>query len=251
MRRFDEQVVLITGAASGIGRASAMAFAAEGAHVALADIDSARLAEAAADLRDARVMSVSGDLSEEPTARQAVEKTVHEFGRLDVLCNSAGMDFAAGMEATAGEDWDRVTAVNERTTFLLCKYAIPFMLARGGGAIINIASGAALHPVPGRPAYTASKGAIVALTRSLALDFAPHIRVNCVCPGAVDTPMLQTLLDRAPDPAAARAALIARYPLARLAEASDIAHAVLFLASREASFITGATLAVDGGRTMH
>src|SRR2546426_11564585 len=142
--------------------------------------------------------------------------------------------------------------VNVKAMFLLAKHVVPHMTRTGGGSIINVASATALIPIASRPAYNASKGAVIALTKSLALDLAAsNIRANCICPGAVNTPLVQAALSKAPDPKGALAAMMARYPLGRLAEPEEIARVVLFLASSHSSYMTGATLAVDGGRTMH
>ncbi len=254
MPRLRDKAALLTGAASGIGRATAFAFADEGAMLALADLNGEALRELEEELRarGANVLSLAGDVSLASYNRKLVEDTVAQFGRIDVLFNNAGIDLQARVEDTSEADWDRIMAVNVRAMFLLCKYVVPRMIRSGGGAIINIASATALVPVSGRPAYNASKGAVVAFTKSLALDLASSkIRVNCICPGAVNTPLLRGAIESAPDPQAALKAMLERYPLARLAEPEEIAHVVVFLASAQSSYVTGATLAVDGGRTMH
>ena len=254
MRSLENKIALVTGAASGIGYAAASAFAEEGARVALADICGARLEERAEELRrnGADALAIAGDVARRESAQAMVEQAVAAFAGLDILVNVAGIDLQAPIEETSEPDWDRIMNVNLKSVFLLSKFAIPHLVSRGGGAIVNIASAAALAPIAGRPAYNTSKAAVVGLTKSLALDLAPlKVRVNCICPGAVDTPLLHQTLDAAADPAAALNAITARYPLGRLASASEIARAAVFLASDDASFITGTTLAVDGGRTMH
>ena len=254
MARLEKRVALLTGAASGIGRAAALAFAAEGARLALADINEEALVSLAAALRrtGAEVLWHAVDLCQPSAVHETVENVASAYGRIDVLFNNAGIDLKRAIEETSEEDWDRVMAVNVRSMFLLCKNSVPHMVRAGGGSIVNVSSAAALIPVAGRPAYVASKGAVVALSRSLALDLAPkNIRVNCICPGAVRTPLLLGDIERAVDPQAALAAVISRYPLRRLAEPEEVAQVVVFLASQESSYMTGATLAVDGGRTMH
>jgi len=246
--RLENKVALITGAASGIGRAAAEALAGEGARLALADVRS----DALRTFAGAETLPITGDVSQAAAAQNMIEQTRSRFGCLDILVNVAGIDLQATLDETTESDWDRIMAINLKSIFLLSKYAVPELSRRGGGAIVNIASAAALSPIAGRPAYNASKAAVVGLTKSLALDLAPrNIRVNCICPGAVDTPLLRQSIEAAPDPEAALAAVSGRYPLGRIATAAEVARAVVFLASDNASFITGVALAVDGGRTMH
>jgi len=253
MARFEGTVALITGAASGIGRATALAFATEGASLGLSDRDGERLEETVRAVNELRARTVSAciDVSLEENVMQFVQDVDGAFGRIDVLFNSAGIDLQASVEDTNRQAWDRIIAVNLTGTFLTCKYTVPIMKRGRGGSIINVGSAAGIVPVPNRPAYNASKGAVIALTRSLALDLAPQIRANCICPGAVETPLLRSSIDATPDPEATRRGIASRHPLQRIAEPDEVARAVLFLASPEASYITGVTLPVDGGRTMH
>lgn len=244
---------MVTGAASGIGEAVARALLDEGARVGLMDINRERLAATVRSLSRPRgeVIELAGDASDESTVEALVRKTFQAHGRLDVLVNSAGIDIEASIVETRVEDWDRIMAVNVRSMFLTCKHSVPYLSQAPAGAIVNISSGAGLVPVAGRPAYNASKGAVVSLTKSLALDLAPAIRANCICPGAVETPLLMDAIGKSPDPEATLARVVNRYPLKRIAKPEEIARAALFLASSEATYITGVALAVDGGRTLH
>ncbi len=250
--RFSSMNAIVTGAASGIGRASAAIFAEEGARLLLVDRDREMLLRVADDLRKmgSAVETIVGDLSLESTAVEIAERVRQMGSQIDVLVNCAGIDMNASLAETSAERWDEVMAVNVRSAFLVCKHVVGFLSARGG-AIVNIASAAGISPIANHPAYNASKGALIAFTKSLALDLAPAIRANCVCPGAVDTPLLHSSMNQAADPAAARKAVEARYPLRRIAAVEEIARVAVFLASHEASYITGAVVPVDGGRTMH
>ena len=249
MGRFQSNRVIITGAASGIGRAAALAFAAEGAELGLIDGDSEKLTQTASELglkaTPPRLAPIR--LGDEASARSTLSKL--GFDRVDVLVNCAGIDLAASLTDSAEKDVQDIFAVNMMAPLFLCKHVVPLM--REGGAIVNVASAAGLVPISGRPAYVASKGALIAFTRALALDLAPRIRANCVCPGAIDTPLLQSSIKSAADAEQAMRSVVDRYPLKRLGEADEIARAILFLASSEARYITGTALPVDGGRTFH
>ena len=251
MNRLAGKVAVITGAGSGIGRASASLFAAEGASLVLTDVDAASLGSAAESLNaeGRAVVAIQGDIGKEQTALLVTDAARSTFAAIDVLLNCAGIDLVAPITGISAEQWDRVMEVNLKSVFLMVKHAVP-LLSRTGASIINVSSAAGISPIPGRPAYIASKGGMIALTRSLALDLAPAIRVNCICPGAVETPLLHWGLKDAPDYDAALRQVIARYPLRRIAEPGEIANAALFLASDESSYMTGTTLAVDGGRSM-
>ena len=251
MDRLKGKLGVITGAASGIGRASAGQFAAEGADLILVDIDQEGLETAASELRraDCGVQTVYGDVSSEDTAKRICALVRSGNGSIDVLVNCAGVDLDASITATSLCQWDKLMDVNLKAVFLICKHAIPLM-TKAGASIINIASAAGVSPIPNRPAYIASKGAVIALTRSLALDLAPSIRVNCICPGAVETPLLESGLRGAGDYQSARRMIQSRYPLGRIAEPPEIASVVAFLASDDSSYMTGAIIPVDGGRSM-
>lgn len=241
---------LVTGGASGIGRATALLFARQGAAVAIADLDEAGGKAVARQIRQegGRAVFVRCDVSQAADCRRAVQQTVDELGGLDVLFNNAGIIRRATVLDTTEEEWDRVMAVNVRSIFLLCKYAIPVMARGGGGAIVNTGSGWGLVGGANAVAYCASKGAVVNMTRALAIDHgAQNVRVNCVCPGDTDTGMLR---DEAQQLGTAEADFLAEAadrPLRRIGTPKDIARAVLYLASDDAAFVTGAVLVVDGG----
>ena len=250
MGRLTGKRALITGAASGIGRATALLFAREGAAVAVVDVDEAGGQAVAQMIRDegGRAVFVCCDVTQAEDCRRAVQRAVDEFGGLDVLFNNAGIIRRATVIGTTEEEWDRVMAVNVKSIFLLSKYAIPVMAQAGGGAIVNTSSGWGL--VGGRNAvsYCASKGAVVNMTRAMALDHgAQNIRVNCICPGDTDTPMLRNEARQLGESDEVFLAEAADRPLQRIGRPEDIAQAVLYLVSDAASFVTGTALVVDGG----
>lgn len=250
MARLAGKVALITGAGSGIGREACAVFAAEGARIAAVDVDPEALRGTAAVVSDAggEIATFVADVADEGQVRDAVAGAVAGFGALHVLYNNAGVlwrDRDLGVLDTDAAVWDRVLAINLTGLVWVCKHGVPELIRAGGGSIVNIGSVSALlgDAVP-QDAYTASKGAVIALTRSLAVQFAPQgVRANCIHPGFVDTPM-QTV--RTSD-AAWVAGAVAAIPLGRLGTPRDVVNAALFLASDEASYITGAELIVDGG----
>jgi NAD(P)-dependent dehydrogenase (short-subunit alcohol dehydrogenase family) len=251
--RFTGKVAIVTGAASGIGRATALALAAEGAGVVVLDraVDGGAACVAEIARRGGRAACVAGDVTDDATAARAVAAACDELGGLDVLVNGAG--FGGGGAGAASsfdlELWSQSLAVNLTGPFLMIRHAVPAMLARRGGAVVNVASAAGLVGMAGTFAYCAAKGGLVNLTRSLALTYAPQgIRVNCVCPGVTDTPMLD-VVHRHPQAERILAGYRKMQPIGRLATADEIAAAILFLASDESSFVVGAALAVDGGWT--
>jgi NAD(P)-dependent dehydrogenase (short-subunit alcohol dehydrogenase family) len=250
--RLQGKVCLVTGAGSGIGRATALLFAEEGARLVAADID-ATAAEAVADAARAlghEALGLAVDVADGDAVAAMVQRAVQAFGRLDVLVNNAAVTLAATVVETEEADWDRIMAVNLKGVFLGCKFAIPVMRGQGGGVIVNTASNAASVGLRKRAAYVASKGAVAALTRALALDHVEDgIRVNCVAPGTVDTPLFDEVFAAAEDPAALRRELEARQAMNRLGRPEEIATAILYLACADSSFVTGSVLTVDGGMT--
>jgi NAD(P)-dependent dehydrogenase (short-subunit alcohol dehydrogenase family) len=248
--KLSGKVALITGGGSGIGRATALLFAREGAAVAVVDLDGARAQAVAQEIegKGGQVRAIRCDVSRDDDCQRAVQETVAAFGRLDVLFNNAGIIRRATILQITEEEWDRAMAVNVKSIFLMSRYAIPVMTKGGGGAIVN--TGSAWGLVGGRNAvsYCASKGAVVNMTRAMALDHAEqNIRVNCVCPGDTDTGMLRSEAQQLGAATEAFLAEAADRPLRRIGKPEDIAQAVLYLASDAASFVTGATLVVDGG----
>ena len=239
MTRFAGRRALVTGAGSGIGEAVARGLHAEGATVVLADVARDGVESVAAELGE-RAAPLALDVRDEGAVAAAVDG-------LDVLANIAGVGSTTNAPNTPVEVWDDVFAVNARGTFLCCKHAIPSMIERGGGAIVNMASVAGLVGLPNRAAYCASKGAVLSLTRALAIDHVRDgIRVNAVCPGTVDSPWVRRLVD---DVGESLDALRARQPMGRLGTTDEIAEAVLYLASDAAAFVTGTALVIDGGLT--
>ncbi|HWF73545.1 MAG TPA: SDR family oxidoreductase [Solirubrobacteraceae bacterium] len=240
------KLAVVTGAGSGIGRATTLLLAREGAHVLAADVNIGAAEETAA-LADGLVTAAELDVAEEPAVAELFARCRRELGPPDVLANIAGIGSTTNAPDTPVEVWDRVFAVNARGTFLCCKHAIPLMVAAGGGSIVNMASVAGLVGLRNRAAYCASKGAVVAFTRALALDHvADRVRVNCICPGTVDSPWVRRLLDEVGEPLEG---LVARQPMGRLGTPEEIAAAVLYVASDAAAFMTGSALTLDGGLT--
>jgi NAD(P)-dependent dehydrogenase (short-subunit alcohol dehydrogenase family) len=251
----QDKIAIVTGGAHGIGEAAVLAFAGEGYRVALADVDGAGAEEVKARSKSLAgdVISITADISRSDGARSVVQKTVSAFGGVDVLFNNAGIQPPDSYKRAEDLDeamWDRVMDVNAKGCFLLSKFAIPEMRKRGGGVIINNASVQGLQSQALVPAYAASKGAVLSLTRNLALDYAEdHIRVVAICPGSVDTPMLRAsaALVSPDDPDGTLSAWGRKHPLGRIARPEEIAQVVVFLASDKASFVTGEYVCVDGG----
>src|SRR5437868_8255511 len=248
MGRLDGKVVVITGAASGIGREAALLFSAEGASVCVADVSADQGEATAAECRDAFFQQV--DVSDGANVRQLYAATAERYGGIDVLYNNAGIspNDDGSILDTSVEAWDRVQDVNTKGVYLCCKHGIPYLLERGGGSVINVASFVAIvGAATSQISYTASKGAVLAMSRELAVQFARQgVRVNALCPGPIETPLLLGIFGDDP------AALERRrnhWPTGRLAKAREVVNGALFLASDESSYVTGATFLVDGGLT--
>jgi NAD(P)-dependent dehydrogenase (short-subunit alcohol dehydrogenase family) len=247
--RAENKIVLVTGAAAGIGLATARLFAAEGAKVVLTDRDAPGV-EAAAAAIGPDAVAVSGDVSRAADAQRMVQTALDRFGRLDVLVNNAGFGRLGTVETTEESDWDSVIDVNLKSVFLCSKYAIPALRRAGGGAIINLASTISVVGIPNRAAYVAAKGGVAALTRAMAIDHAAEgIRVNSIAPGVINSSYYDKMKQEVADPEAFVRGLNARSPLNRMGTPEEIAGAIVWLASAEASFATGSMLTIDGGYT--
>jgi NAD(P)-dependent dehydrogenase (short-subunit alcohol dehydrogenase family) len=248
--RLEGKVCVITGAGGGMGRDAARLFSEEGARVAVADVSLEAAEESAALCAVGSAFAVQVDVADEDGVRALMAATAERFGGIDVLYNNAGIspDDDASVLDTSVEAWDRVQAVNTRGVFLCCKHGIPYLLERGGGSVINVASFVAiLGAATSQISYTASKGAVLSMSRELAVQFARQgVRVNALCPGPVETPLLLAIWGD--DPAAAQRRLV-HLPMGRLAKPREIVNAALFLASDESSYVNGATFLVDGGLT--
>jgi NAD(P)-dependent dehydrogenase (short-subunit alcohol dehydrogenase family) len=247
--RERDQVALVTGAASGIGRATALGFAQSGARVVLADISAGAGNKVAVEISEQTGVPtsfVTCDVSKSSDVQSMVREAVERFGRIDYAFNNAGTEGIQATTADCDEDnWDRTMAIDLKGTWLCMKYEIPQMLKQGGGAIVNCSSIAGLVGFPKLPAYVASKHGVVGLTKTAALEYAKaNIRVNAVCPGVIHTPMVDRFVS---GHAEAMQALVAGEPIGRIGEPSEIAGAVLYLCSTGASFVTGVVLPVDGG----
>jgi 2-keto-3-deoxy-L-fuconate dehydrogenase len=256
MFRLDSKIALVTGAGSGIGRDIALLYAQQGAQVIVADIQEDAAAAVVAEIseRNGLARSLPLNVADEGQVRVAMQETGEQYGRLDILVNNAGVSHVGNVLETSAEDWDRVMAVNARGVFLCSKYAVAQMLQQNpaGGILVNIASVAGMIAVDRRFAYGASKGAVISMTRSIAIDFANQgIRANAICPGTVHTPFVEGFLERnfAENKDEVRQQLHARQPIGRMGRPEEIAAAALYLASDEAALITGSTLVIDGGWT--
>ena len=248
--RLENKIVIITGGGSGIGRAVCDLFAAEGADLMIADknADAAEAAAGAARAAGRRVEAMAVDVADSAGIRRMIDDTVAAFGRIDVLVNNAGYGITGSVVETDEADWDALIAVNLRGVYLGCKYVIPVMREPGGGVIVNTASVVAAVGIRDRAAYVASKGAVAALTRAMALDHVDDgIRVNAVAPGTIETAYFDRMFANSDDPDGLRRRLEARHPMNRLGTPMEVAYAMLYLASDESGFSTDSILTVDGG----
>jgi NAD(P)-dependent dehydrogenase (short-subunit alcohol dehydrogenase family) len=248
---FKGKVAFVTGAASGIGRATAIAFALEGASVVVADISEQGSHETTDFIKEAgeRALPVKCDVSQTEDVKSCLEQAIETFGRLDFTFNNAGVEQKMALTAElAVEEWDRVVDTDLRGVFLCLKHEIPLMLKQGGGAIVNTSSGAGVKGFKAEAAYVAAKHGVVGLTKAAALDYAQsNIRINAVAPGMIDTPMIQRFSGGTPE---GRQAMISQEPVGSMGQPEEIASAVLWLCSDAASFVTGHTMVVDGGQTV-
>ncbi len=246
--RLTDKVAIITGGASGIGQATALLFAKEGAKIVVADLNDTGSFETVDQIRSAggEATSVLTDVTSAKDVEAMVQSTCNAYGKLDVLFTSAGIAMRLPVVELPEEDWDRCIAINLKGTFLCCKYVIPEMIRNGQGAIISVASIYGIVGAENRAAYLASKGGVANMTRGMALDYAAeNIRVNCICPGFTDTPLVRSIIKTQ----AERQSLAGRHPMGRLATPQDVAYGALYLASDEAAFVTGIVLPIDGGYT--
>jgi len=248
---YTGKVAFVTGAGSGIGRATALAFAREGASVVVADASERSNQETARMIEEAgaQVLAVTCDVTRAEEVKAALDRTIESFGRLDVAFNNAGVEQKAAATAElAEEEWDRVVDINLRGVFLCMKHEIPLMLEHGGGAIVNTSSGAGIIGVKDGAAYVASKHGVIGLTKWAALEYASHnIRINAVCPGYIDTPMMDRFTGGTSE---GRVQVTAEEPVGRVGQPEEIAASVVWLCSDAASFVIGHAMVVDGGQTV-
>lgn len=250
--KLKDRVAIVTGAAMGIGKGIAQVFAREGAKVAVSDINREAGERTVAEIRrqGGDALFVPVDVADEAQVKAMVETVVKHYGAIHILVNNAGIGVYKSVLETSSEEWDRCLGVNLKGVFLCSKYAIPYMQRAGGGVIINIASVHAVATVARTAPYAASKGGVVALTRNMAIDYAKdNIRVNAICPGWIYTPLIEGIFQASGDPEGMRKRITERQLLGRLGTPEDIGYAALYLASDEASFVTGTALFVDGGLT--
>jgi NAD(P)-dependent dehydrogenase (short-subunit alcohol dehydrogenase family) len=246
----DGKVAMVTGAGSGIGRASALLLAEMGAWIAVVDIDDAKGSSTAAEIQDqnGHALALNCDVRSASDCRRAVEATIQKWGKIDILCNCAGIAIRKDIVELTEEEWDLALGVTLKGIYLLSREVVPHMVRNGGGSIINIGSGWSLKGGPKAASYCAAKGGAVNLTRAMAIDHGQYnIRVNCICPGDIDTPMLRSECAQLGEDVQSFMKEAANRPLARVGTPEDVANAVLFLASPMSTWITGTAFVVDGG----
>lgn len=247
------KIAIITGSAAGIGRASCLLFAKEGARVAAVDCDAdgnAKLVEEIRSLGGA-AEALTADVSSSQDVERVVQQIISQWKQVDILFNNAGIVPGGKIHTLTEDEWDRSFAINVKSMFLFSRAVIPSFLRHGGGVILNTSSTTALRVAPDRALYTATKGAIFSLTKSMALDYAPdNIRVNCLCPGTTDTPSLRARLSAGGNTEEMTKKFIARQPLRRLGTAEEMAQAALYLVSDDAGFVTGSAFQIDGGMSL-
>jgi NAD(P)-dependent dehydrogenase (short-subunit alcohol dehydrogenase family) len=241
---FKDKVAVVTGAAKGIGQATAKAFVREGARVAALDVDDA---SASFPRERDRGLAVKCDVSKGEQVASAFKQIIDTFGGVDILINNAGIQHYGTVTETSEQEWDRVLAVNLKSAFLCAKQALPSMLARGKGVVINLSSVQAFLSQNKVAPYTTSKTAMLGLTRSIGVDYAPQVRCVAVCPGTVDTPMLRWAIDQSPDPKEVMQECIQMHPVKRICTPEEVAELILFLCSDKAAFMTGQYVRIDGG----
>jgi NAD(P)-dependent dehydrogenase (short-subunit alcohol dehydrogenase family) len=248
--RLQGKTAIVTGAAAGIGAASSSLFASEGANLVAVDLDRAKLDELAKQITTSggKCLAVRGDVSQRTDAESVIRVAIERYGGVDILFNNAGIVPPGKIDAIDEAAWDRAMAINVKSIYLFCHALIPHFREHGGGVILNTASATVLRAVVDRACYTATKAAVIGLTKSMALDYVrDNIRVNCLCPGTIDTPSLAQRIAAFPDPAGARENFIARQPMGRFGTAEEVARAALYLVSDDAAFVTGMAFAIDGG----
>ncbi len=243
----DAKVAVVTGGASGIGMATVDAFIRKGMRVIILDKDASSAAAVVEKIGN-QATAIEVDISKSGDVKTAIRQIMASFGQVDILVNCAGIGLPKDILETSEEDWEKIMAVNVKGMFLCCKEVVPIMLALGKGAIVNISSAAGLIGIRQRAAYCASKAAVIGFTKSLAKDYASKgIRVNCICPGTVLTPLIKQIWSQHQDNEAVIKEYLSWHPIGRFAEPAEVANAIAFLSSEDSSFITGAILAVDGG----
>lgn len=250
--RLRNKIAIITGAGSGIGRTTALLFSEEGAKVAIVEIDKER-GQDTVDMitrKGREGLFIPTDITDPSQVKSMVTKVIEAYGKINILVNNAGLYVQGDAVNTNEEQWDRIMAVNLRAAFLCCKYNIPQMIESGGGVVINVSSEAGIVAIKNQVAYNTSKAGLISLTKSIALDFASqNIRANCVCPGTTQTPLVASALAKQADPERARREVEKVRPANRLGKPEEIAYGILYLASDESPYATGAVLSIDGGYT--